>query len=91
MYTEGLGDTAFHGESDESDYENNGGYLYVPAIRAPLSCQDFEYYWNEELVVLYHQLKDTCASQGFALFETLDFCDFCKFAYVKSSKTKPSC
>lgn len=79
---EGVGDSA----SDDDDFQK-----YVPAIKSPLGLEEFEYYWNDELVTLYHQLKDTCSSYGFALFETLDFCDFCKFAYVKSSKTKPSC
>lgn len=88
MYSEGLGE--FVHESDDSDYERHGGYTHVPAITNPLSCQEFEYYYNEELVILYHQLKDTVSNHGYALFENLDFCDFCKFAYSKSSKTKPT-
>lgn len=80
---QGLGESA-------SDSESTAG-VYVPAIQAPLCCQDFEYYWNEELVIAYHQLKDLVARNGWALFENLDFCDFCKFAYAKSSKTKPVC
>jgi hypothetical protein len=80
---EGLGDSA-SGSDDDS-------HTYVPAIRTPLTPEEFEYYWSDELLTLYHQLKDTCSSYGFALFETLDFCEFCKFAYVRSSKTKPAC
>jgi hypothetical protein len=55
-----------------------------PPLQAP---SDFEDYYSEELVVLYHQLKDQCSDNGWRLFENLDFCDFCKFAYVHSSRT----
>jgi hypothetical protein len=56
---------------------------------APLQDpQDFEDYWSEELVILYHALIDRSAGSGWRLFENLDFCDFCKFAYDKSSRHK---
>lgn len=88
MYTEGLGDTVYDSGSEQ---ERDGGFPYVPAIQSPLNAQDFEYYWGDELLVLYHQLKDSCSQYGFALFENLDFCTFCKFAYDQSSKRKPPC
>ena len=50
--------------------------------------QDFEDYWSEELVILYHTLIDKAAGSGWRLFERLDFCEFCKFAYAFSSLTK---
>ena len=83
---EGIGDSA----SDDSDGGECTG-RYVPAIASPLGEQDFEYYWGEELLTLYHQLQDTCAAQGWTLLEQLDFCDFCKFAFAKSSRVKPTC
>jgi hypothetical protein len=83
---EGIGDSASEYSDDDVAIQR-----YVPAIRSPLDPEQFEYYWNDELLTLYHQLQDTCAAYGFALFESLDFCEFCKFAYVTSSKTKPSC
>ena len=79
---EGVGESA----SDGEDYDR-----YVPAIQAPLTREQFEYYWGEELLTLYHQLKDTCAAGGFALFEKLEFFDFCQAAYAHSSKRKPVC
>jgi hypothetical protein len=85
-YFQGVGESASDGESETHCY-----VPYIPAIRAPLSQMDFEYYWAEELVTAYHALKDQCAANGWSLFESLDFCDFCKFAYLKSSKSKPAC
>lgn len=81
----------FEGLGEESSGSDDNSERYIPAIQAPLTPEQFEYYWNEELVVAYHALKDLCDGGGWALFERLDFCDFCKFAYAKSSKTKPSC
>lgn len=83
-------DDIYEGVGDSSS-DTDDSHTYIPAIQSPLDPEQFEYYWNDELMTLYHQLKDTCSSYGFALFESLDFCDFCKFAYVKSSKTKPLC
>ena len=57
----------------------------VPPLEDP---QDFEDYWSEELVILYHSLIDRSAGSGWRLFEHLDFCDFCKFAYTHSSRHK---
>jgi hypothetical protein len=81
---EGVGDSA-------SDFEDTDGgtVSYVPAIQAPLSRDDFEYYWSEELVTLYHVVKDHCSQYGWPVFDELTFCDFCKFAYDTSSKAKP--
>jgi hypothetical protein len=91
---EGLGDTASDYSSDDSasiPRPHPEVTRYVPAIQSPLSRDDFEYYWSEELVTLYHQLKDTCNGAGWCLFEQLDFCEFCKHAYQWSSRTKPPC
>lgn len=91
MY-EGIGDSA----SSESDQDSDPHVTpeitrYVPAIQGPLANDEFEYYYAEELVTLYHQLKDTCANAGWSLFEKLDFCEFCKHAYRWSSRVKPPC
>ena len=40
---------------------------------------------------MYHLVKDTAHDNGWQLFEGLDLCAFCKFAYAMSSKAKPSC
>ncbi len=82
---EGLGDSA-----SESDVDCAGGLPYVAAIQAPLSRDDFEYYWSEELVILYHTLKDHAEQYGWPLLDTCDFCDFSKFVYAHSSKAKPA-
>ena len=88
MDFEGVGESA---ASDGEVSESFPYYPYVPAIRAPLDQMQFEYYWGEELLTLYHALKDRCADNGWSLFEKLDFCDFCRFAFLKSSRDKPSC
>lgn len=82
---QGVGDSA-----SDDDCDISGGTRYVAAITSPLGKDDFEYYWADELVQLYHNLKDHAYDQGWPLFENLNFCDFCKFAYDKSSRTKPS-
>jgi hypothetical protein len=91
---EGLGESASeHSDSSDDDAfaETPEACTYVPGIQAPLSPEEFEYYWGEELLTLYHHLKDTISASGWALFERLDYCEFCKFAYGRSSKAKPSC
>lgn len=80
---EGLGNAA---DLDDVVFEE-----YIPAITSPLDQEQFEYYWSEELLTLYYKIKDTCLGTGWALFENLDFCEFCKFAYAQSSKSKPVC
>lgn len=94
---EGIGDSASEYSSDDvadtsaSRRPPPEVTRYVPAIQSPLSGDDFEYYWGEELLTLYHQLKDTVSNSGWSLFEKLDFCEFCKHAYVWSSRAKPPC
>jgi len=83
---EGLGDSA----GEEDSFDLSGALAYVPAIQAPLTRDDFEYYWSEELVVLYHTVKDHATQYGWPIFDSLNFCEFCKFAYKHSSKSKPA-
>lgn len=79
---EGVGDEEFSGD-DESP-----GAQFLRSAPPLLNPQDFEDYWSEELVILYHALIDRARGHGWRLFESLDFCDFCKFAYTKSSLEK---
>ena len=83
---EGVGESA-----SDDEFDISGGAPYVPAIASPLGPEDFEYYWCDELVTMYHLVKDTAHDNGWQLFEGLDFCAFCKFAYTMSSKAKPTC
>ena len=46
-------------------------------------------YFSEELVTLYHSLKDHTDAMGLALFEFMDISAFCHFAYRMSSGRKP--
>lgn len=74
------------GEGDDFAGDHSGDdHLSSSVLESP---QDFEDYWSEELVILYHALIDKAAGSGWRLFERLDFCEFCKFAYVHSSLTK---
>jgi hypothetical protein len=61
----------------------------LPDRHGPLNDRmDFEDYYSEELVRLYHLLIDAAADAGWPLFDRLDFCDFAKFAFDKSSRYK---
>lgn len=74
------------GESDSDDGQHPGNFVRPPPpLQDP---QDFEDYWSEELVILYHALIDRAAGNGWRVFESLDFCEFCKFAYEHSSREK---
>lgn len=77
---EGIGDSA--SDSEESD-------VYVPAIRSPLGREDFEYYWSEELVVLYHCVIDRAQENGWPLLDKLHVTDFVDFVFRNSSRRKP--
>jgi len=46
-------------------------------------------YFSEELVTLYHSLKDHTDAMGLPLFEFMDISAFCHFAYRMSSGRKP--
>ena len=84
---EGVGESA----SDESEYDDTpGGSRYSPAIAAPLSRDDFDYYWSEELVVLYHTLIDHARQYGWPLFDRLSITQFCTMAFETSSRAKPA-
>ena len=82
-------DTRFQGVG--SDTDDDHGDLYVPAIPSPLlSRDDFDYYWSEELVTLYHTLKDTAAANGWPLFDRLRSPEpLFALAWAHSSRAKP--
>ena len=52
-------DDIYEGVGDSSS-DTDDSRTYIPAIQSPLDPEQFEYYWNDELMTLYHQLKDTC-------------------------------
>ena len=84
---EGVGESA----SDDSEYDDiPGGTRYIPAIAAPLSREDFDYYWSEELVILFHTLIDHARQYGWPLFENLSITQFCTLAFETSSRSKPA-
>lgn len=77
---EGLGDSA----SDDETRDR-----YVPAICSPLDRENFEYYWSEELIVLYHCVIDRANENGWPLLDRLHVTDFVDFVFRNSSRRKP--
>lgn len=55
--------------------------------------QDYETwcdYYSDELVTLYHSLKDQAASMGLPMLEHMTMQTFCEFAFKMSSGRKPA-
>ena len=46
-------------------------------------------YYSDELVTLYHSLKDHAAAMGLPMLEHMDMQAFCEFAFKYSSGMKP--
>lgn len=81
---EGIGDS--DSGDDFGDYDR-----YLPAIEAPLTREQFDYYWGEDLLDLYYALLDNTQRRGLLLFEKLSYMDFIDLAFATSSRSKPSC
>ena len=85
MDCEGLGECVT-AEELEDELE-----AYVPGIESPLNEEEFQYYHGEDVLSLYHWLKDACARQGWFLFSSLSYKDMLELAYRTSPKEKPVC
>lgn len=48
-------------------------------------------YWSEELVTLWHSLKDQAASLGASILDECDFPRFAQFCWQHSSGRPPAC
>ena len=83
---DGVGEVDFDGHSDDT----GEGYPYEAAIPPTnLSRENFDAYWSEEIVILYHALVDAAAERGFPLFDRMNVTDFADFAFANSSRVKP--
>jgi hypothetical protein len=53
-----------------------------------LGPEDWQSYYEEELLDAYYALVDGFKARGYPIFEFLTFHDFATFAYEKSSRWK---
>ena len=47
-------------------------------------------YWSEELLTLWHLLRDQCTANGYAILDTCAFPDFTQFCFRMSSGRPPA-
>lgn len=85
MDSEGLGELLTAEEIDD-EYET-----YIPAIQSPLNEEQFQYYYGEEVLSLYHWLQDQCQRQGWSIFSKLSYKDMLELAFKTSPRDKPVC
>lgn len=77
--------------SDDEYFSGSEESVYTPeedpGVTDPEEWQD---YWSEELVTLWHSLKDQAQSMGAYVLDTCTFADFTHFCFTHSSGRKPS-
>lgn len=72
---------------DDSDCETNANAAsYHGTVRDPEVWQD---HWSEELVTLWHGLKDHCDMMGVPVLDRCDFPAFATFCWQHSSRMPP--
>lgn len=74
---------AFYSGSEE---EHELPEVPDPVVTDPEEWQD---YWSEELVTLWHLVSDTAKSMGAYVLDACTFSDFAAFCFQKSSGRKP--
>ena len=65
-----------------------GGAVYADDGRV-LDPETWMDYWSEELVTLWHVLKEQCEANGYAILDAARFPDFAEFAFRHSSGRPP--
>lgn len=81
MYTE---------EHHDRDFHEDDGASPLPPVPATSKAERYEYWldcWQDELVMLYHDLVDAATGRGLAVLDRCSFAAFCEFAYAASSKS----
>lgn len=71
---------AFHHECSSED--DDTGCDVLPR-------DDWETYWNGELMCMWETVKEQADSVGWSILDTCTFHDWVTFCYEKSSKRKP--
>jgi hypothetical protein len=66
---------------------DDDSYVDPPGFEAA-GPEDWQGYYEEELMDAYYSLTEGFGSRGFPIFDKLSFHDFVSFAYDKSSKWK---
>lgn len=65
--------------SDDESYQDPPGF-------EKMSAEEWQDYYEEQLLDAYYTLVDGFGSRGFPLFDKMSFPEFAAFAYEKSSK-----
>lgn len=77
LHSEGLGDVTY---DDEVHFAN---------VQTPISQEEFEYYYGEDVLDIYHMIQNECARVGLTVFLSLSYQDMLELAYKTSPKEKP--
>lgn len=80
-----------HQPDEHEDYYSSEGEEVRPEDDLVGDAETWMDYHSDELLTLWHQLRDTVASVGVYVLDTCTFNDFCHFCYAKSSGRKPPC
>ena len=75
-----------HATDVSHDSDNDANHATAGIVDDPEVWMD---YWSEELLDLWHSLKDQCTSRGLAILETGRFPDFAQFCFRFSSGYPP--
>jgi hypothetical protein len=80
---------------DDDNYVFDSSLMPFPSSQSERKIENPEAWcseWEEELLTLYHSLKDQCSHMGInnVILDTCDFHAFVVFAHQNSTKYAPS-